>query len=69
MPLKQELPGVGENMQEHIIDNLTCGMPLLIADIVCVYFTYNRLVLKDDFDALTFDALRDPKRLAEETEL
>lgn len=70
VPVKIDLPGVGENMQEHIVDFVTFGRYTNRMKIICTILIASRITeLNDKQNFNTFDALRDPVELATQLEL
>lgn len=62
-----ELPGVGENLQEHIGGRLVQGMCVYVPDVVC---PFNLLPeIRDDYELDTLELLRDPEQRKKQLEL
>jgi choline dehydrogenase-like flavoprotein len=62
IPVVVDLPGVGENLQEHIFAGVSFGRPT-ITTVPSLYQADRLVELKDDVDFDTVDLLRDPEHL------
>lgn len=67
IPVQIDLPGVGSNVQEHGISRLCAGKLSNRSFILNVLTVF--IELKDNVEAMTFDALLDPVEAAKHLEM
>lgn len=65
VPLRVELPGVGENVQEHLLIAVSYGEHCRSDNLNDVLTSCSLLELRDDVDFETIDVLRDHPELVE----
>lgn len=69
VPVQIDLPGVGENVQEHIFVHLSWGTAPSPFFRVCVELIVGITEIKEDYKFDTLDLLRDPVLAAKHREL